>query len=137
MKKIKVLLLLLLVSIGLVGCVNKGYEEISYEQLTKKMEKKETFVLFLGRETCSACSIFKEVLNEQKNNHKGITFYYIDLDKVTDEEEAKIITKFDISRTPTNYIIYNGQDPSSYDKFVGSNEYPNIISTLKDKGIIK
>lgn len=138
MKKIRFLILpLLILSVMLVGCEKKGYTTISYEELNKKIENKETFALFIGRETCSACSLFKEVLNQNANNHKGVVFYYIDLDSVTDEEDAKLSTKYDSSRTPTTYIIIEGNTPTSYDKFVGSDQYSNIINAFKNKGILK
>lgn len=138
MKKIKILLLLLVVSsLALIGCTKKGYINISYKELENKLSNQDTFILFIGRETCSACSVFKEVLNEHAKDHKEIEFYYIDLDSLSDEENIKLDSKFDYSGTPTSFIIEKGQIPSSYDKYTGYNSYNDIINKLKEKGIIK
>ena len=138
MKKIKYLVLFIaIMSITLMGCSKKGYIEITYNELQTKIQNKETFVLFIGRETCTACSIYKEILNERANEHKGINIYYIDLDHFTEEEANKIDTTYDYSGTPTSFIIENGNLPSSYDKFTGYNIYDSLIKKLREKGILK
>ena len=43
-----------LMIILLTGCGNPKYTEISYEQLKEKLDNKDTFVLLLGSDTCSA-----------------------------------------------------------------------------------
>lgn len=138
MKKLKYLLLLIaVISITLIGCAKQGYKTITYNELQKKIENKETFILFVGRESCSACSIYKEILNERANDHKGINFYYIDLDSLSEEEINKIDSTYDYSATPTSFIIEKGEMPTSFDKFTGYNIFDNLIEKLKEKGIIK
>jgi thioredoxin-related protein len=60
MKKILIFLSSLVLLMSLVGCSsNKTYEEISYNKLNDMLDKKESFILFIGSNTCSACSVYK------------------------------------------------------------------------------
>lgn len=137
MKKVYLLLVLLTMSVFLIcGCGKKGYIEISYSELSKKTVNKDTFILFIGRASCSACSIYKEVLNQHANDHKNIDIYYIDLDKLSIEEQAKFDATYDYSVTPTSFIIIDGSISSLYDKFTGYTIYDDLMDRLKERGII-
>lgn len=138
MKKfIKYIMLLTIFSIGLIGCGKKGYVEITYSELQVKVNNKENLVLFVGRESCSACSTFKEILNERiPKEHKNLTIYYIDLAKLTDEELIKFNSTYDYSATPTTFIITSGK-PSNLEKYEGYDSYDKLIKKLIEKGFIK
>ena len=122
---------------GITVVTNKGYVEMNYTQLKQKMENKETFVLFIGTESCSACNMYKEILNNKfAKEYRTVTIFYIDVSKLTDAESASFNATFDYSVTPTTLVITEGR-VSNIDKIEGSNNYDNLIELLKRKGIIK
>lgn len=137
MKKI-FLLLLLVVTIFMTGCGRKGYEEITYSDLKDRVANEETVVLFIGRETCSACSVFKGVLNDKyaKEYSSEATIYYIDLDKLSDEEKIEFGSTYNFSATPTVTILVDGKFSNS-NSVTGSDSYNSMIKLMKDKGILK
>ena len=138
MKKRIFLLLVLIVTVFVTGCGRKGYEEISYKDLKSKVENSETVVLFIGRETCSACSVFKGVLNDKyaKEYSKEATIYYIDLDKLSDDEKIEFNSTYYFSATPTVTILENGKF-SNQNSVTGSDQYDEMIKKMKEKGILK
>ena len=137
MKKI-FLLLLLVVTIFMTGCGRKGYEEITYSDLKDRVANEETVVLFIGRETCSACSVFKGVLNDKYASEysKEATIYYIDLDKLSDEEKIEFGSTYNFSATPTITILVDGKFSNS-NSVVGADSYNSMIKLMKDKGILE
>lgn len=140
MKYSKILLIFIItISCFVVGCTNTkkiGYTEISYSELQDKVSNKDTFTLFIGRETCSACSTFKQILNDKfTKQYPNATIYYIDLDKLTDEEKATFNSTYDYSATPTIAVITEGKF-SNTDKVTGSDKYDDVINLMKKKGLI-
>lgn len=139
MKYSKILIVFLIViSCFLVGCTEKlGYTEISYSELQDKVANKETFALFIGRASCSACTTFKQILKDKfTKEYPTATIYYIDLDKLSDEEKTTFNSTYDYSATPTIAIIVNGKF-SNTNKVTGSDKYDDMISKMKEKGIIE
>lgn len=134
MRKLLVLFLALML---FTGCgTNKTYEEISYENLNKMLESKEDFILFIGSNTCSACSVYKETLNGVIEEY-GTDVKYIDLSKLSDKEESELFSKFPITGTPTTIFITKGEEEDSYNRIVGSAKKSKIVSKFKENGYIK
>ncbi|MBR1376400.1 MAG: hypothetical protein IJ565_01100 [Bacilli bacterium] len=139
MKKRKILLVLIAFLVILVtGCGKKGYKEISYTELKKMVDDKQTFALFIGRETCSACSVFKGVLNDQyiKDYASEATIYYIDTDKLSDDEYVEFHSIYSYTGTPTVTIIVEGKFTPN-NSVTGSNSYNDMIKMMKNKGLLK
>lgn len=61
------------------------FTEITMNQLLKKQNAKEDFILFLGRPTCSFCRRFAPKL-AQVSQEKELTVYYIPSDSLADFE---------------------------------------------------
>ena len=72
----------------ITGCFNKGkgYTEIGYDNLMKKINNKESFVLMIGSSSCTHCDEFKLTL-EEINKKYPINIQYIDIYKIKDAEE--------------------------------------------------
>ena len=138
MKKLGLLVLSLVFVILLTGCGKKGYTEISYSDLNKKVENNETFALFIGKTSCTACDTFKGVLNDlyAKEYAKEATIYYIDLDNLSDSEKVEFQSKYYYDATPTVTIIVEGKF-SSLNSVTGSDKYNEMISKMIDKGLLK
>ena len=54
---------------------NATYTNISYTEYLEKIERKESFPLLIGSETCSACQLFKGTMETFMNDYKVEVFY--------------------------------------------------------------
>ena len=133
MKKIIMPLFIVMMVFVLTGCKPTTYEEVSYNKIDKMIENKEDFILFIGSETCSACSAYKITVNELVKNY-GIDIKYIDISKLTEGDSEKLIENFPFNSTPTTVFVKKGKEA---DRFVGNEKYSKVESKLKEKGYIK
>ena len=126
-----------LAALLLTGCFGpKTYDEISYKKLNKMIDKKESFVLVIGKETCSACMAYKVVLDEIIKNY-GVDIKYLDIAKLTEEEATNLIYDFPFSSTPTTIFITKGEEKDTNNRIIGSDKYSKVVQKLKDNGYIK
>lgn len=137
MKKIIISVIVVIGAICLSGCGGpKTYDEISYNDLTEMLEKKENFVLFIGSETCSACSAYKITINKIVENY-GTDIKYIDISKLSDKENSELTSNFPFTGTPTTVFITKGQEKDTYNRINGNEKYSKVVEKLKDNGYIK
>ncbi len=125
-------------SLLLTGCFNKlkTYEEVGYQKLMDMFDKKQSFVLFIGSTECQHCDLFKETLNEVIKKYQ-IRITYIDISKLSSEEEHKLKSKINFTGTPTTVFIENGEETSMYDRIDGNKPMDKVVEKLKKKGYIK
>lgn len=134
MKKV---LIIIVAIFALTAChVNKTYEEISYKQLTNMIDKKTSFILFIGSDTCSACSNYKETLNEVIKKY-NVPVKYIDLHKLSESEESYVTSQFPITGTPTTVFVTKGKEKDTFNRINGSVKSSKIIKKFKENGYIK
>lgn len=135
---------LLLVLIGLlliVGCGQKlkSYTEISFSQLETKFDKKEDFVLFIGSAACSHCQSYKPKL-EAIIKVNQVKVYYIDVSKITEEENEKLDGWVTYGGTPYTIFIEDGKvkelDSQVY-SISGDRDIEYIEKIFKKNGYIK
>lgn len=131
MKKI----LICLITILLVGCGNPKYTEINYGQLKEKLDNKETFVLLLGSDTCSACANYETTMTKVMKDTK-IEIFYVNLHLLSEEDYNKVYSKFVVNSTPTTIFIKDGEETTTYNRIVGSADYKTVIEKLKTLGYI-
>jgi len=137
MKKLGTIILAILVVLGLSGCQKyKTYTEISYTGLKQKMESKDTFVLVVGAAHCSACKEYK-VTMEEVIKDKQIEIFYIDMDKLTEEEDAKLYSEFVVTSTPTTIFFKDGEQTRVYDRIVGAADYNEVVKKLIKHGFME
>jgi len=134
MKKIIIFIALISMFI-LTGCKKGSYIRLSFDDLQLKLNDKDTFVLVIGSDTCSACAKYKTTM-ESIIKDKKLDIYYLDLNSVTDEEYSKIYSKYVINSTPTTIFIKDGLETSTYDRIIGAASYSDIIESLKKHGYI-
>lgn len=134
----KRIIIVCLISIFLLtGCEKiKTYQEINFDEYNKMIEEKQSFILFIGSETCSACQIYKKYLNEVIKDYQ-VKVKYIDLDKFTDDQYNKFKVKHSFTGTPTTIFINDGVEKSIYNRINGSEGYEQIVEKLKENGYIK
>ena len=133
MKKILILFITLFM---LTACGNKTYDEISYDELNKMLEKKQDFILFIGSDTCSACNTYKGTLNDVIEEY-GTDVKYINLASLSKAEESSLVSKFPINGTPTTVFITNGEEEDTHNRIVGSAKKSEIVNEFKENGYIK
>lgn len=137
MKKLVLILLMAFIVFGLTGCGGpKTYEEISYTELKEKLNNNEEFILFIGAETCSACSAYKIGLNKVIEKYH-VDIKYIDIDKISDTELADLKSLAYFSGTPTTVFIKNGAEDKDKKRIDGNVKYSKIVSVLEENGYIK
>lgn len=117
----------------------RTYKEINYDELTKLVESDKQFILFIGKNTCSHCTLFKATVNEVVQKYK-IKINYIDVSKLSAEEYAYINSKFAFSVTPTTVLVKAGSEPATervVEKLKGSMSYEDFVKVLRKYNFIK
>lgn len=132
MRKFLIFITLLL----LTGCGNPKYTQISYSQLNDKLNNKDSFILLIGSETCSACAEYEKTMTKVMKDTK-VEIFYINLHSLTDEENTKIYSKFVFQYTPTTIFIKDGEETTTYDRIVGAADYKEVIDNLKKQGYVE
>ena len=136
MKKITKISLIIIGIILLAGCEKNPLQEISYNELEKALNNKETFILEIAQDGCHNCEefnpIFKKVLKKY-----NLTAKQINLTKLSEEENTKIKNLYNITGTPTVIFIEKGEEPSILRRIIGAKDKDFIITKLGIAGYIK
>lgn len=136
MKKILMVITLLLFGISLTGCKKyTTYTELTYTELQEKMDNKETFVVVLGSSTCSACALYKTTMEKVIKDYQ-VEIFYLDIAKLSGDDDSKFESKFVISGTPTTVFIEEGVEKSTYNRINGAASYTAVVKNLKKHGYI-
>ena len=134
MKKVLILVLFMLVFIS--GCGRRTtYDEISYKEFKKLVEKKESFPLVIGSSTCSACSMFRPTMEAFITKY-NIDVKYIDISKLTEDENGEFSSMVGFKSTPTTIFYVDGEQTSTYYRIVGSEDMNTVIEAYKRMGYI-
>lgn len=145
MKKTKkrIIILIIICIIALVGgffldkSLSKEYlVEIKYDEVMKKIDKKDTFVLLLSQTTCSHCAEYKPKLSRVAKKYK-VMVYYLETDQLKEKEEKELKKKFSFSGTPTTVFVIKGDEKTAATRINGDATEEKIISKLKSNGFIE
>lgn len=131
MKKI----LIILCALFLVGCSNPKYTEISVTQFQEKLDAKESFILVIGSDTCSACKSYEPTMQKVMKD-TNLEIFYINLHVLSDEDYSKIYSSYVVTSTPTTFFFKDGVETSTYDRIVGAVDYDEVIKKLEKLGYI-
>ena len=130
MKK-RYLLIITLVMFLLTGCSSK-LSNINLNDLNEKMDKKESFVLYVYSQDDTLESTLSSVLDEYE-----FSAYKINVNKLNDEEKRELKLKFDYAE-PSIIFIIEGKDPTVLAHVTDSNiRKSNLIDRLKNMEFIK
>lgn len=135
MKK-KVVLICLIFTISFIICIISIrkififemplYTEITVNSIEKKIDKKESFALYIYQQACAACSNTKPIVNKYiRNNNEKI--YAVDLNN--DENKRFFAQKLDISATPTIIFFYKGIEK---ERVIGIFDYDLLHKKMKE-----
>jgi len=131
MKKI----LIIICALFLVGCSNPKYTEISVTQFQEKLDAKESFILVIGSDTCSACKSYEPTMQKVMKD-TNLEIFYINLHVLSDEDYSKIYSSYVVTSTPTTLFFKDGVETSTYDRIVGAVDYDEVIKKLEKLGYI-
>lgn len=136
MKKILTIITIFIFTIVLTGCNKyRTYTEVSYDEFQAKLENKDTFVIVMGSSICGACESYKITMDKVIKDEQ-VEIFYLDFNKLTEEQDSKIYSKFVVQKTPTTIFIKDGEETSTYDRLVGVYSYSDVIANLKKHGYI-
>ena len=85
MRKILIAILFIFV---ITGCTSNNYNKINYDELVKKTENKETFIILFNDGSDDA-KLLKNTLNKVLNDN-NLKAYMIDSTKITQDEKNKL-----------------------------------------------
>jgi len=141
--KKRIIILFIICLIVLIGAIaadrinGKEYLiELKYEDVMKKIENKESFVLCLSQTTCQHCADFKPKLKEVAKEYKK-ELYYIETNLLTEEEATSFKKIISFSGTPTTVFITEGEEKTAANRINGDLSKDKLIKKLKSNGIIK
>lgn len=137
MKKRFLFVIMIALLFALTGCGKETtYHEVSYDDLNKMIENKESFVLVIGSETCSACESYKPTMEKIISTY-NIRVNYINIYPLTDKEKAGLISHVYYANTPTTVYFVKGEATDTYNRLVGAVDYDTVLASLKKNGYIK
>ena len=138
MKKfVKIFLLLISITV-LAGCNSKDKNmiELSLDEFMGKLANKESFVLYVLNDGCSACNSYMPTL-ESVIKEYNITIYHLDNSKLSSKEFAEFTTYLNISGTPTVAFIKNGEEETTLNRITGVTSEERTVEKFKTNGYIK
>lgn len=117
----------------------KTYKEIDFGELEELIDSGDKFILFIGSNSCSHCTVFKVAVNEVVSDY-GVTVNYIDVSKLSDEDYAYLNSRLSFSATPTTILIDSGDakiEDRVLTKIRGSKSSSEFATLLKKYNFIK
>lgn len=117
----------------------RTYLTVTLDEYKKIKDAKGYHFMFIGRETCSYCTKFKESINKAMQDYDFMV-YYIDTDTFKSEDEFNELVATDSYMseeewgTPLNLLYKDGKRVNVLNGFVEADE---LIKFLKDNKVVK
>lgn len=129
-------LIFLIGGFGIDFVLGKSYfKELKYDEVIKKIENKEDFVLLVSQTECVHCISYKPKLKKVAKENK-VYIYYIDVDLLNDEETDNLKKYISFSSTPTTLFLKNGEEVTAANRINGDANKEKIEKKLKSNGFI-
>ncbi len=120
------------------GIIPRSYLTVTLKEYKELIKADGYHFMFIGRETCSYCTKFKESIKEAMRDNDFMV-YYIDTDTFTSEEEFNELVATDkyMSEeewgTPLNLLYKDGKRVNVLNGYVEASE---LVKFLKDNKVI-
>ena len=117
--------------------IKGNYIEVTIDEYEKLVKEKGYNIMFIGRETCSWCTQFKDSIKTAMQSEDFI-IYYIDTDKLTQDGFKRLyatdeyLTKEEWG-TPLTFIYKDGKRVGVIDGYKESDE---LIDVLKENKVL-
>lgn len=115
---------------------DKHLIELTFEELQKKIDNKETFILLISQTQCSHCMEYKPTLKKVLAEY-NIDAYVIELDLLSTENKGKLKDIANVSGTPNTIFIEEGAEKNTSQRLSGPVSESKLINRLKALGYIK
>jgi thiol-disulfide isomerase/thioredoxin len=115
----KLLFITMILGLILSGCSTQGLTQVKPTEITDKFAANETFVVYLGLSYCSACKIFRSIV-ESVIKETGTTVYFIEYDKESQEDLDVLVTTYLNQNEPFPYsfpILFVVEEGKIKDQF--------------------
>ncbi len=81
----KLIASVMVISLLLTGCAEKGITDVKPSAILNQFEQEESFIVYLGLSYCSACKIFRSVI-ETALQTEDFDVLYLEYDKLMENE---------------------------------------------------
>lgn len=134
---IAIIILIAIISILIINNLNKGeLIKLNYNEITKKIDNQEDFILVVSKSTCSHCATYKPKLKKIAKDYK-IKIYYIDYDNESQENQDKLLKNLNLDgSTPITLFIKEGKETSVLNRLEGDLSSTKVIEKFKKMGFI-
>lgn len=109
---------------------DKHLISVTLDELQKKIDNKDSFILVVTQTKCSHCAQYKPVLKEVLTKY-NIYAYEIDESKIATEDLGKFKDIANITGTPTTLFFTDGVEKTTANRLVGAVTYRKIEQRLK------
>lgn len=115
--------------------IDKDYLTVNIDEYLKLIKEDGNHFMFIGSETCSYCSMFKESIKQAlKDNNFNV--YYLDVSALTEEETEKLYTTDDYFTseewgTPLNFLYKDGKRVDILNGYVEADELIKFLEKNK------
>lgn len=89
---------------------NFNYEDnlINIKNIEDYINNKDLTIIIISSNTCLSCIEYKNILAESLNDY-NINYYILDINKLTINNKKELLSKYDITSTPTTLVYKDGK----------------------------
>lgn len=116
------------------GCKN-NLERIDYNDLMKKINNEETFILEITQNNCSHCEEFTPRFESILDTY-NIKAYNLNITDLSKDDYEKLSKDYNINGTPTTIFFKKGKELTN-NRINGSTSDKKLTNILKRLGYIK
>lgn len=136
MKKIKSILIICLLVILCTSCKSSNLKNLSFSELNKKLDNKETFFFVIIQDGCQHCEKFVPVVEDVLNEY-DLVGYKINITSLSEDDDDALFEMYGVNSTPTTIFIKDGKELSILQRIEGSVSSEKLINKLKANNYIK
>jgi len=117
--------------------IEKSYLPVRMDDYLKIIKEDGYHFMFIGSDTCSYCTMFKESINKALKDH-DFNVYYLDVSSLTDAEREKLYATDEYFTTeewgtPLNFLYKDGKRIEVLNGYV---EEAKLVEFLKNNKVI-
>ena len=130
MKKLVSILSLFVLCIGLVACSSSSeVTKATPADVNTKIENKESFIVVVSSDTCSACQAYRPVIKEFINKVDDASLIEVVIDNLEGQEKNDFIIKYSITGTPTTLFFKDGELKTMVGHVISEPELEEMFNT--------
>ncbi len=112
------------------------FQELTYKELEKKLDNKDSFIFVVTKTNCQYCEMYKPTFREVAEDYKLKT-YFVNTYKFSKQEYKDFHSKFNVPTTPQTLFITDGEETTVSNRIVGNAPRWKVIDRLSSLGYIE